>query len=81
MNSNTIHFFGSKDAQKAFAQSTIDSCNKVLEHYDFVINDISSDISDPKLEATKGPAVAFLKAMRNEWVKCRADAEKALKAL
>lgn len=66
MSDNTIVFYGDKTGQEAFIRSTIDSCNTVLEHYDFVLNDISSDISNPVLQATKAPTIAFLKEMRKE---------------
>lgn len=79
MANNSFTVYGDRETQAAFAESMINSCNTVLAHYDFVIEDISSDISNPKLEATKGPAIAFLKEMRKEWVKCRSEAESALK--
>ena len=62
------------DSMKSFMESAIKSYNTVIEHYDFVINDISSDISNPKLEATKKPVLDFLKELRNEWISCRDDA-------
>lgn len=78
MANNTISFFGDKEAQEAFIRSTINSCDAVLEHYNFVIEDISSDISNPVLQATKAPALSFLKEMRKEWEMCRSNALKAL---
>ena len=78
MANNTISFFGDKEAQEAFIRSTINSCDAVLEHYNFVIKDISSDISNPVLQASKAPVLSFLKQMREEWETSRSNALKAL---
>lgn len=72
MGNNTIGgFFPDEATKRAFMESTIKSCNDVIAHYDFVLNDISSDITNETLEKTKGPAISFLKAMRAEWIKSR----------
>lgn len=78
---NSISLFGSDDAILAFLKSSIESCNIVLEHYDFVINDISSNISNPVLENSKGPSISFLKAMRKEWQQSKEQSEADLVAL
>lgn len=75
---NTITATGDDNFLKDFARSSIKSCNIVIEHYDFVINDISTDISNPKLEATKGPVLAFLKQLRSEWVTSRDEMQHKL---
>lgn len=49
------------------------SYDKILEHYDFVINDLSGVIYDPTLEATKAPVISFLKEMRKAWEASKAD--------
>lgn len=81
MDDNRISFMGNDAAIKEFILSSIKSCDIVIEHYDFVLNDISSDISNPKLEATKGPAIAFLRNTRNEWIYCRKDLQKKLREI
>ncbi len=65
---NSFSVFGTDEAVLAFRRSSIKTCDQVLSHYDFVINDISSNISDPVLEATKGPTLEFLKKMRANWL-------------
>lgn len=52
--------------------------DNALEHYDFVISDISSDIANPLLEQSKKPALDFLQAMRYEWQSCRDDIQARL---
>lgn len=56
---NDIHVYSSSKGLKDFIKSTIETSEKVLEHYDFVINDISSKISDLQLEVSKEPALHF----------------------
>ena len=42
------------------------SPDMMLEHYQFVLDDISSEITNSELEAAKGPAIDFLKSMMGE---------------
>lgn len=79
--SNSFSVFASPEAMKDFIKSTIKSCDIVLEHYDFVINDISSNISNPVLETSKKPTIEFLKAMRQEWQKAKDESQKKLNSL
>lgn len=81
MNDNSFEVSCSKDNMKVFLESSIKSSETVIEHYDFVINDISSHISDNQLEATKGPTVEFLNRMRSKWVEFKRDCEMKLSAL
>ena len=81
MNENSFRVMGSEENMKEFLKSTIKSSETVIEHYDFVINDISSNISDAQLEATKGPTIEFLNKMRNNWISFKADCEMLLKNL
>lgn len=81
MANNSFTAAGDKETQIAFTKSVIDSYNTALSHYDFVLEDISSEIYNPKLQTSKGPAIAFLKEMRNEWAKCRTEAERTLAQL
>ena len=55
--------------------SILKAYDEAISHYDFVINDLSSEIYNPALRAGQAQAVAYLTAMRNEWKKCRADAK------
>lgn len=64
---NQFHVYGSNDKLADFLKSSIESSEEVLTHYDFVIKDVSSQISNPSLEATKDPVLKFLQAMRHEW--------------
>ena len=57
---------GSDEDLISALKSYIASSDEVIAHYDFVINDISSHIANPVLEANKGPSVAFLKKMREQ---------------
>ena len=72
---------GSNASLKDFFKSSIKTSNEIIGHYDFVINDISSFISDPNLEASKGPTIQFLKEMKKLWENFREEQEKALKEL
>lgn len=65
--SNLFSVHASPEAMKKFIESNIKTCDIFLEHYDFIINDISGNISNPVLEANKRPTIEFLKAMRQEW--------------
>ena len=50
-------------------KSTIDKIfDEAISHYDFVIEDLSSDIYNPVLQREKGPVIDFLKRMRQEWL-------------
>ena len=68
----------SNSAAKQFIESSINTANIVLEHYDFVISDISSNISNPQLERTKGPTIEFLKNMRKQWLDFKYEMESKL---
>lgn len=79
--SNNFEVYSSPEGIKEFIKSSIDSSANVLEHYDFVINDISGKISDPQLEASKEPAVRFLFQMRQKWFEFKTSLENQLAAL
>lgn len=81
MNENSFRVMGSEENMKEFLKSTIKSSETVIEHYDFVINDISSKISDQHLEATKAPTIEFLNKMRRNWLNFKNDCEMQLKGL
>lgn len=81
MSDNSFEVLCSKDNMKSFLESSIKSSEMVLEHYDFVINDISSHISDAHLEATKEPTIEFLNKMRKNWLNFRNDCEMQLREL
>lgn len=67
MNNNNITFYGSNEGAIEFINSSIKASTEMIEHYDFVIKDISSSVSDISLENSKEPAIKFLKAMRAHW--------------
>jgi hypothetical protein len=71
----------SNEGLKKFLESSVETSNAVLEHYDFVISDISSELSNPILEARKAPTIEFLKAMRGQWQKFRDDEKSQLEEL
>lgn len=79
--SNSFSVHASPEAMKKLLESNIKACDTVLEHYDFVINDISSQISNPVLETSKKPTIAFLKAMRQEWQNFKEENKRKLKTL
>ena len=81
MNDNNFEVMGSENAIKDFLKSAINSSETVIDHYDFVINDISSNISDKHLESSKGPTVDFLNKMRNNWLNFKNKCEMQLKDL
>lgn len=64
-------YFPDESSKRAFMESTLETCKEFISHYTFVINDISSEISNPELQRSKGPAITFLKAMRAEWERSR----------
>lgn len=78
---NGFTIMGSDEARKQFLESSINACDQMIQHYTYVIDDISSDISNPVLNAKKGPSVIFLKEMRKEWQKFRNDLHISLKQL
>ena len=61
-----------------FILSSIGSYKTILEHYDFVIADIESEIYNPAMNASKEPVLAFLRALRNAYGQSLADAERQL---
>lgn len=68
MNNN----FTSKDLNEEkiqFYKSAVNACNKMIEHYTYVIEDISGEIYNSILNAKKGQSIIFLKEMRSEWEK------------
>lgn len=79
--SNDIHVYSSPKGIEDFVKSSIETSEMVLEHYEFVINDISSKISDPELEASKEPALQFLKKMRSNWADFKLSLEMQLETL
>lgn len=79
--SNNFEVCASNNDMKDFIKSSINTSDEVIKHYDFVINDISSEISDVSLETTKAPTIAFLKKMRTNWVNFKSDLESKLCAL
>ncbi|MBQ8248056.1 MAG: hypothetical protein IJZ42_13090 [Lachnospiraceae bacterium] len=78
---NSFAITGSDEAIIAVIKSSIKLSNEVIAHYDFVINDISSTISNPILEANKGPSIAFLKDMREQWINFRKQLRSDLESL
>ena len=70
MNSNNVNKPGLEGILKAY--------DETISHYDFVLNDLSSEIYDPTLQAQKVPVIAFLSSMRAAWQQCRDDAQKQL---
>lgn len=67
--------------QKPDFSGIIKAYDEAVGHYDFVINDLSSEIYDPVLQAQKEPVIAFLTAMRDQWKQCRKDVQKQLDSL
>lgn len=81
MNDNSFRITGDVNTLKEFILSSIEASNEVIEHYDFVLKDISSKITDEALEKTKAPTVEFLKRMRGNWISFRNDLESELNQL
>lgn len=79
--SNSFSVYASPEDMKKFIESNIKTCDIFLEHYDFIINDISGNISNPVLEASKKPTIEFLKAMRQEWQNFKEENKRKLKTL
>lgn len=63
---------------KSDLKGILKAYDEAISHYDFVINDLSSEIYDPTLQAQKAPVIAFLTSMRTAWQQCRDDAKKQL---
>ena len=68
---NSFEVLSSTDDVKEFVESSIKTATEVIEHYDFVINDLSGNISNVKLEKAKVPVIAFLNDMKSEWLNFR----------
>lgn len=79
--SNEFSVYASEEGVIQFIKSSISSAEEVIGHYDFVIRDISSDISDPVLEASKAVPLEFLGAMKSQWENFRDDLQKKLAEL
>lgn len=47
--------------------------DQAIEHYEFVIQDLSSLIYDSALQKSKQPVVDFLKAVQQQWKESRED--------
>lgn len=75
--------FGTHGAGKAVSELNdfIKAYDMAIEHYDFVLNDLSGEIYNPQLQAAKAPVIQFLKAMKGEWQACRDAAQKQLDVL
>lgn len=71
--SNEFSVYATEEGAVQFIKTSLSSAEEVINHYDFVINDISSDISNPVLEANKAPTLNFLRAMRSQWEAFRDD--------
>lgn len=69
------------ESKRQFLKSAINACDKMIEHYTYVIDDLSGEIYNPVLNAKKSPSVAFLKEMRKEWQKHRNYYDSNLKQL
>lgn len=78
---NSFSISGSNKDMANVLKSFIESSEEVISHYDFVIKDISSTISNPVLETTKGPTIMFLKTMKEQWVNFQKDVKSDLEAL
>lgn len=57
------------------------SYDEAIGHYEFVIQDLSSEIYDPSLENAKLPVIQFLKQMQEQWKLCREDVAKQIKQM
>lgn len=68
---NSFSMSGSDEDMANALRSFIQTSEEAISHYDFVLKDISSSISNPVLEATKGPSITFLKSMKQQWVNFR----------
>lgn len=79
--SNDFSVYSSPKGLKSFLESSISTANEVIRHYDFVINDISSEISDMDLEKSKAPTIEFLLKMRKNWCCFKTELENKLKDL
>ena len=51
----------------AFYKTVIDTHNELIHHYDMVIKDISSEISDISLERSKAKMLVYLRKMKKLW--------------
>ena len=52
---------------KAFYKTVIDTHNEMINHYDMVIKDISSEISSIELERSKEKILVYLRKMKKLW--------------
>lgn len=64
---NEFSVYAPEEGVVQFIKSSLSSAEEVINHYDFVIKDVSSDISNPVLEANKAATLKFLRAMRSQW--------------
>ncbi len=56
-----------------FIKSAIGSYETILEHYDFVIADLKSEIYNADMQASKAPVISFLQAIRDAYGKSLED--------
>ena len=78
---NNFDIHTSKENIKELIRNSIEVSENAIEHYDYILNDISGIISDAELEATKLPSIEFLKQMRKCWYDFKYDLEMKLKIL
>ena len=52
---------------KALYKTVIDTHNEMINHYDMVIKDISSEISSIELERSKEKILVYLRKMKKLW--------------
>lgn len=67
MNNNTFSVYANRENMIEFLKSTRKHTQTIIEHYEFVLNDISNEISNKELEQTKHPTIEFLTKMIAEW--------------
>ena len=77
-NTKLIAYFPNEEEKLKFIKRSIECSSEIIEHYNFVIDDISSEIANPNLQKTKEPTLEFLKSMREEWKNHRKQLEKNL---
>lgn len=75
-NTSLIAYFQNEEEKLEFIKCSIECSSEIIKHYDFVIDDISSEVRNPELQKTKDPVLKYLKSMREEWKNHRQQLEK-----
>lgn len=60
-NTSLIAYFQNEEEKLEFIKCSIECSSEIIKHYDFVIDDISSEVRNPELQKNKRSSVKISK--------------------